>query len=123
VENVDSHRRESRRHGLYPGLCRREDGDVRLLGSKFEIVGNDSSRAEVLNISQHGFWLFVDGEEHFLSFEDFPWFRNAPTGCLFNVEFLHCQRFYWPELDVDLDLERIDHPERFPLVAVTKPVV
>jgi hypothetical protein len=90
---------------------------------KFEIAGNDISRAEVLNISQHGFWLFVDGEEHFLSFEDFPWFRNAPVGYLFNVEFSHGRHLYWPELDVDLDLERIDHPERFPLVAVTKPVV
>jgi hypothetical protein len=25
--------------------------------------------------------------------------------------------FYWPELDVDLDLERVEHPEKFPLVA------
>jgi hypothetical protein len=25
---------------------------------------------------------------------------------------------HWPELDVDLDLERIEHPEKFPLVAL-----
>jgi hypothetical protein len=23
--------------------------------------------------------------------------------------------FFWPELDVDLDVESIEHPERFPL--------
>jgi hypothetical protein len=55
---------------------------------------------------QHGFWLFVEGEEYFLGFEDFPWFRKAPVGCLFNVEFSHSHHIYWPELDVDLDAER-----------------
>jgi hypothetical protein len=90
---------------------------------KFETVGDDISKAEVLNVSQHGFWLFVAGEEYFLGFEDFPWFRSAPVGCLFNVEFSHGHHLYWPELDVDLDLERIENPERFPLVASTKPAV
>jgi hypothetical protein len=33
------------------------------------------------------------------------------------VEFSHGRHLYWPDLDVDLDLERIEHPEKFPLVA------
>jgi len=36
---------------------------------------------------------------------------------LFNVELSHGQHLYWPELDVDLDLDRIEHPENYPLVA------
>jgi hypothetical protein len=36
---------------------------------------------------------------------------------LFNVEFSHGNHLHWLELDVDLDLERIEHPEKFPLVA------
>src|ERR1039457_4326004 len=79
--------------------------------------GNHISKAEVLNVSPHGFWLFVAGKEHFLRFDDFPWFRNAPVSQLFNVEFSHGNHLHWPELDVDLDLERIEHPEKFPLVA------
>ena len=79
--------------------------------------GSDISKAEVLNVSPHGFWLFVAGKEYFLGFGDFPWFRSAPVSQLFNVEFSHGNHLHWPELDVDLDLERIEHPEKFPLVA------
>ena len=46
---------------------------------KSATVGSDTSKAEVLNVSPHGFWLFVAGREHFLGFDDFPWFRNAPV--------------------------------------------
>jgi len=84
-------------------------------------AGGDISKAEVLNVSPHGFWLFVAGREYFLGFDDFPWSRAAPVGQLFNVEFSHGDHLYWPELDVDLDLNRIEHPENFPLVARTRP--
>jgi hypothetical protein len=80
-------------------------------------VGNDISQAEVLNVSPHGFWLFVASREYFLGFDAFPWFRNASVGQLFNVELSLGHHLYWPDLDVDLDLEQIEHPERFPLVA------
>jgi hypothetical protein len=86
---------------------------------KSAIIGSDISKAEVLNVSPHGFWVFVAGREYFLGFDDFPWFRNAPVGQLFNVEFSHGHHLHWPELDVDLDLERIEHPEKFPLIART----
>ncbi len=74
-------------------------------------------KAEVLNVSPHGCWLFVAGREYFLGCEAFPRFQKASVGQLFNVELSHGHHLYWPELDVDLDLERIEHPENFPLVA------
>lgn len=80
-------------------------------------AGIAASDAEVLNVSPHGFWLLAAGREYFLAYDDFPWFRNATVGQLFNVELHHREHLYWPELDVDLDLERIEHPERFPLAA------
>ena len=84
-------------------------------------AGNGTSKTEVLNISPHGFWLFVAGREHFLGFDHFPWFREASVAQIFNVEFSHGHHLYWPELDVDLDLNRIEHPENFPLVARATP--
>ena len=30
------------------------------------------------------------------------------------------EHFYWPDIDVDLDLGRIQHPDRVPLVAKTR---
>jgi hypothetical protein len=83
-------------------------------------AGNNTSQAEALNVSPHGFWLFVAGREYFLGFDDFPWFRKASVDQLFNVEFSLGHHLYWPELDVDLDLDRVEHPENFPLVARIK---
>ena len=84
---------------------------------KYESIGTDISGVEVLNVSPHGFWLMVNGQECFLDFEHFPWFRRATLGQLFGVRLLHGEHLYWPELDVDLDLDRIEHPEKYPLVA------
>ena len=80
-------------------------------------IGADISKVEVLNVSPHGFWLLVGGREFFLAFADFPWFRGATLQQLFAIELSHGDHLYWPELDVDLDLERIQLPEKFPLVA------
>jgi hypothetical protein len=56
-------------------------------------------------------------QERFVSFRDFPWFREAAIGQLVNVELPSPGHLYWPELDVDLAVESIDHPEQFPLAS------
>lgn len=84
---------------------------------KSEHIGSSTSDVEVLNVSPHGFWLMVGEREYFLPFDEFPWFRGAILERLFEVELLHETHLYWPGLDVDLDLDRIEHPERYPLVA------
>ena len=84
---------------------------------KSENIGTDISGVEVLNVSPHGFWLSVNAGEYFLPFSDFPWFRSATLQQLFAVELLHEDHLYWPELDADLDLQRIIHPENFPLIS------
>lgn len=85
------------------------------------VRGADTFAVEVTNISGHGFWLFFDDEEHFLPFADYPWFRDAPVSAILGVERLNEVHFYWPALDVDLELESILHPERYPLVASEAP--
>jgi len=72
---------------------------------------------EVTNISKDGFWLLLEGRELFLSFGDFPWFQRAAVGAILNVEQPHSGHLYWPDLDVDLAVESIEHPERYPLVS------
>lgn len=67
--------------------------------------------------AEKGFWLFLDDHEHFLSFERFPWFRNAAIGEILKIDRPSDNHLYWPELDIDLTVESIEHPERFPLVA------
>lgn len=79
--------------------------------------GIRTSAVEVTNISRHGFWLLVGDKERFVAFEEFPWFRDARIAELVNVELPSPHHLYWPDLDVDLAVESIDHPERFPLVS------
>ena len=69
----------------------------------------------VVGISKHGFWLHVRGEEYFLPFKAFPWFKEAKVGSLLKVKLLHKEHLYWPDLDVDLELESLRHPEKYPL--------
>lgn len=72
---------------------------------------------EVTNISSHSMWLYSDHRELFMSFEDFPWFKDHPIKNILNVEVSSPGHFYWPDIDIDLTKEIIEHPERFPLKA------
>jgi len=79
--------------------------------------GASTSPVEVTNISQHDFWLLREDEELFLPCSAFPWFRDVAVGKILHVEPSSANHLYGPELDVDLALESIRHPEQFPLVS------
>ena len=79
--------------------------------------GKDISAVEVTNITKHGVWLLTGDRELFMPYDDFPWFKDAPVAKILNVEEPNPGHFYWPDLDVDLGIESIEHPERFPLTA------
>ena len=81
-----------------------------------EKLGNDISLSEVTNIIHLGFWLLVDAQEYFVPFADYPAFRQATVSQIYAVQRLSPTQFYWPELDIDLELEALEHPERFPLI-------
>ena len=83
--------------------------------------GKHISKVEVTNVSKHGFWLLLEDREVFLPFAQFPWFRDAPIRKVLNVELPQPHHLYWPDLDIDLAVESIDHPERFPLVSKVRP--
>ena len=80
-----------------------------------EPLGIGTSGVEVTNITAHGVWLLAGNRELFMSYEAFPWFKDAPIGKILKVEQPVPGHFYWPELDTDLGVESIEHPERFPL--------
>jgi hypothetical protein len=81
--------------------------------------GKNTSTVEVTNISAHGVWLLTDDKELFMSYEEFPWFKNATIAQVTNVEEPRKGHFYWPDLDVDLTIDIIEHPEKYPLKAKT----
>ena len=72
---------------------------------------------KVLGITPLGLRLFVENEKYFLNFIDFPWFKNTQVNEVFNVERQGLTGLCWPDLDVDLNVDRIKHPDKYPLKA------
>jgi hypothetical protein len=56
-----------------------------------------------------------------MSFKDFPWFREASVAAVLHVERPQSEHLYWPDLDIDLAVDSISHPERYPLISREKP--
>lgn len=83
--------------------------------------GKPISELEVTNVSSHGFWLLFGDRELFLPFEKFPWFKDAHVSEILQVKLAGPDHLRWPDLDVDLTVESIEHPERFPLVSRVMP--
>ena len=84
---------------------------------KSAALGKRTSAAEVTNISSHGFWLLLADEELFVPFKEFPWFKDASVSEILKVEWPQPQHLYWPDLDVDVAVESIRHPDKFPLIS------
>src|ERR1700693_3272994 len=83
---------------------------------KSDRLGTSTSHVEVSNISALGFWLFLGDRELFVPFREVPWFVDAPVSKILNVQRPQEDHLFWPDLDVDLSVESIEHPERFPLM-------
>jgi hypothetical protein len=81
------------------------------------VHGEDISTVEVTNISVHGVWLLAHERELFMPYEQFPWFRTQPVSAILRVEEPSPGHYYWPDIDVDLTDDIIEHPERYPNLA------
>jgi hypothetical protein len=68
-------------------------------------LGTNTSGIAVTDISPYGLWVLVADEEHFLPFDEFPWFKKATVEQFLNVVEEHPGSYNWPDLDVDLGLE------------------
>jgi hypothetical protein len=84
---------------------------------KSKKLGSDTLGTEVTNVSPNGVWMLIDDREHFLSFDHFPWFRDATIAQITHVERPMSHHLYWPELDIDLHVESIADPEKYPLTS------
>ena len=70
---------------------------------KLKTLGRDISVIEVSNISKHGFWVYVNYKEYFFSYDQYPWFKEAKTNEIFDVQILHRSHLYWPQCDLELN--------------------
>ena len=83
---------------------------------KLSTPGTDILEVEVVQMDRHGIWLNVKDMEYFLSYKEYPWFKDAKVNDILNIELLHENHLYWPNLDVDLTLEMLSNPEKYTLI-------
>lgn len=75
-----------------------------------------NTSASVLMINSQGMMLNVDGQDYFVSYDRVPWLRDATIVKALNVRKSGSWAIEWPDLDVDLEIDCLKHPERYPLV-------
>ena len=81
-----------------------------------------STSASVLMINGEGIMLSVLGRDYFLSYNRIPWMQDAPIRSVLNVQMSGSEAIAWPDLDVDLEVDSLRHPERYPLVIKRNPL-
>lgn len=72
--------------------------------------------ASVLMINNLGILLSVYGQAYFLPYSRVPWMRDASINDVMNLRMCGRNAIEWPALDVDLEIDSLRHPERYPLV-------
>ena len=85
--------------------------------------GTPPSEIEVSLVSSKGFWLLLDDEELFVSYVEFPWFKQATVEQITMIERPSSNHLYWPLLDVDLSVESVRNPTLFPLISKPNPSI
>lgn len=81
---------------------------------KSKRLGKNISEIDI-HTSPFGVWLLVRDTEYFLPYNEYPWFQDARISDVYDVQLLHKTHLYWPTLDVDLDLDSLNNPEKYPL--------
>jgi hypothetical protein len=91
-----------RRPGFLPGHIRGES-----------IIHSTNYR--LTNIERDGFWILIKGQEFFVPFDRYPAFKQANIDQIFNFHG-DDQDINWPQLDVDIEVDALKHPENYPLI-------
>jgi len=76
--------------------------------------GKDIS-VSVENITPFGIWIFVREKEYFLGYKDYPYFKDQTLSSIQRVRLVHGFHLYWSDLDVDLEIDNLENPQKYPL--------
>lgn len=67
-------------------------------------------------INDKGIMLSVKGNDYFVSYNRIPWMKNASIMDALDVQMSGRNAIEWPKLDIDLEIDCLKHPERYPLI-------
>ena len=77
---------------------------------------SQDTQVSVLMINDKGIMLSVKGNDYFISYNRIPWMKNACISDALDVQMSGRNAIERPKLDVDLEIESLKHPERYPLI-------
>ena len=77
---------------------------------------SSNTLVNVLMINSQGIMLNVKGNDYFVSYNRLPWMKDASIRSVLNVQMAGANAIEWPDLDVDLEINSLKHPEQYPLV-------
>ena len=80
-----------------------------------------NTSVSVLMINGQGIMISVGGQDYFLSYNRIPWMREASINDVLNVQMCGNEAIEWPSLNVDLEIDSLRHPERYPLLIKRSP--
>ena len=102
------------------GFSKHELNDIQKMqnGSK---SNTESTSVSVLMINGQGIMISVGGQDYFLSYNRIPWMRDASINDVLNVQMCGNEAIEWPALNVDLEIDSLRHPERYPLLIKRSP--
>lgn len=81
-----------------------------------ENFGKNILSSSITSVTSFGFWILCNDKEYFVSFGDYPEFKNANVVSIFNVEQLSPNQLRWHDLDIDIELDALENPSAFPMV-------
>ena len=55
-------------------------------------------------------------DDYFISYNRIPWMKHACISDALEVRMSGKNAIEWPKLDVDLEIDSLKHPERYPLI-------
>ena len=82
----------------------------------FKMDKGNAISASVLMINNQGVIISVEGNDYFLSYNRVPWLKDATVRNILNIKMSGKNAIEWPDLDIDLEIDSLKHPERYPLV-------
>lgn len=85
-------------------------------------ANSQDTSVSVLMINAQGIMLSVRGNDFFLSYNRVPWLRDARISDVLNVRMCGQSAIEWEALGVDLEIDSLKHPERYPLLIKRNPL-
>ena len=85
-------------------------------------ASSQNTSVSVLMINAQGIMLSVLGNDYFISYNRMPWLKDARISDVLNVHMSGRSAIEWKNLDIDLEIESLKHPERYPLIMKRSPL-